>query len=89
MKTLWLLVEIPWFIFVITVIGTLFAILGVLGTFYDFAAALVTGRGLRYFLWQLGVVKSCPHCGGELMQHGYEPDARYTCHTEGCKFNED
>ncbi len=44
---------------------------------------------LKYWLWKLGLWgNNCPYCGNELMQHGFEPNERWSCNTEGCRFNE-
>jgi len=42
----------------------------------------------RMLLWQLGFdVKNCPYCKEKLQEHFGENGYRYTCLTEGCRFN--
>lgn len=41
----------------------------------------MVGRRVREFLWQLGLVRSCPACRGVLRKHGYTYEGAfyYTC----------
>jgi len=39
----------------------------------------------KFWLWFLGLYPNkCPYCGAQLVEHY---NYRYTCPTEGCRFN--
>jgi len=43
---------------------------------------------LKYILWRLGLWgNSCPYCGKQLIEHGFENNRYYTCPDEKCRFN--
>ena len=44
-------------------------------------------KRIKFLLWRLNIIKSCPYCGATMTMHGFEPDERYTCDNEGCEFN--
>lgn len=88
MKTLLKFVEVPYFIFVFILSGLTIAVFMTAAVLYEAIYYLAKTHNVRYALWQVGIITDCPYCHGLLRQHGWEPNAQYTCLTEGCKFNE-
>ena len=46
-------------------------------------------KRIKFLLWRLNIIKSCPYCGATMTMHGFEPDERYTCDNKKCEFNAD
>ena len=42
---------------------------------------------LRFLLWQIFGGTRCPWHRVELMEHGFWPNARYSCSEAGCRIN--
>ena len=42
---------------------------------------------LRTLLWNLGVMNTCPICGGKMISRGFNDTERYECLTLGCPWN--